>query len=121
MIVPTELSPLLEAIKAAGTHTFTCAPAPMQKALAEVCEHRNKYYLPISKHQSSYLEVSFYVRYAISNVFIFTHLQGLRSVALESYMALSRYSLSNAGRYCVWYVRYNSILELNYDTYEDNV
>ena len=36
MVVPSEQKALLKALKAAGTHTFTCAPAPMQNALAEV-------------------------------------------------------------------------------------
>ena len=40
MFVPSEQLALLKALKAAGTHTFTCAPAPMQHALAEV----RKYY-----------------------------------------------------------------------------
>ena len=36
MIVPSQQEPLLKALKAAGTHTFTCAPAPMQHALSQV-------------------------------------------------------------------------------------
>ena len=36
MIVPSQLNDLLKALRAAGTHTFTCAPAPMQRAIAEV-------------------------------------------------------------------------------------
>ena len=55
MIVPFELNPLLNALKAAGTHTFTCAPAPMQKALAEVCGHRHKNYLFVANNTSQIL------------------------------------------------------------------
>ena len=36
MIVPSEQKALFNALKAAGTHTFTCAPSPIQHALAEV-------------------------------------------------------------------------------------
>ena len=35
-IVPDELQEIRNAMKAAGTHTFSCAPAPMQHACAEV-------------------------------------------------------------------------------------
>jgi len=35
MNVPSQQIPLLKALKAARTHTFTCAPAPMQHALSQ--------------------------------------------------------------------------------------
>ena len=34
MVIPDELKELRDAIRASGTHTFTCAPAPMQHAIA---------------------------------------------------------------------------------------
>ena len=49
MIVPSQQEPLLKALKAAGTHTFTCAPAPMQHALSQVSLNNQIYNIMIRK------------------------------------------------------------------------
>ena len=53
MIVPSQQEPLLKALKAAGTHTFTCAPAPMQHALSQVSPNYHVYNTMIRKKISS--------------------------------------------------------------------
>lgn len=96
MIVPSEQKALFNALKAAGTHTFTCAPSPIQHALAEVVYcvylytifyYHNIILIWCSRHYNIHSQMNYKGLYDYKE--------------LDEYMILSRFILSQAGRFCV--------------------